>query len=56
MVCVERRAVGKGMASMPKDEIIGKATVREHFPIHEMSCIVTILSMCFTPLITNNVQ
>ena len=42
-VCVERIAVGSIAVSTPMLDIIGKATVSEHFPIHDMSCIDTIL-------------
>ena len=43
MVCVESTAVGRIAASIPIAEMTGSATVREHFPTHEMSWIVIIL-------------
>lgn len=42
-VCVESTAVGNIAASMPKEEMMGSATVKEHFPTQEMSWIVRIL-------------
>ena len=43
--------VGNIAVSMPMLEIIGSATVSEHFPIHDMSCIDTILFIIPSPLI-----
>jgi hypothetical protein len=40
---VDKTAVGKTEVSTPNAEIIGRATVKEHFPTQEMSCIVKIL-------------
>lgn len=37
MVCVESTAVGRIAASTPMAEIIGSATVKEHFPTHDIS-------------------
>ena len=36
-VCVDRTAVGSTEHSIPAAEIIGRATVNEHLPTHEMS-------------------
>ena len=36
-VCVERTQLGRIVHSRPVDEMIGSATVREHFPKQEMS-------------------
>ena len=38
-VCVDSTAVGITAHSAPVAEIIGNATVNEHLPKHEMSCI-----------------
>ena len=46
-VWVESTAVGKTDVSTPKAEIMGNATVREHFPTHDISCIVNILFILF---------
>jgi hypothetical protein len=43
IVWVESTAVGKIDASTPHAEMIGNATVKEHLPTQEMSCIVKIL-------------
>jgi len=43
MVCVLRTAVGRITVSIPMDDRIGSATVREHFPKQEISWIVRIL-------------
>ena len=48
-VCVESTAVGSPEHSMPTDEMIGSATVREHLPTQEMSWIARILSWCMGP-------
>ena len=48
-VCVESIDVGKIAVSTPILEIIGNATVSEHFPKHDMSCIDTILFISFPP-------
>ena len=42
-VCVDKTEVGKIAHSMPIAEISGRATVMEHLPKHDISCIVTIL-------------
>ena len=42
-VCVDKTAVGSTEASTPQAEIIGRATVNEHLPTHDISCIVKIL-------------
>ena len=38
-VWVDSTAVGITVHSAPTDEMIGSATVSEHLPKHEMSCI-----------------
>ena len=38
-VCVDKTAVGNTPHSTPHAEIIGSATVREHLPTQEISCI-----------------
>ena len=37
VVCVDSTAVGSTEHSTPMAEIMGNATVSEHFPTHEMS-------------------
>ena len=39
---VDNTAVGMTAVSTPQAEMIGKATVREHLPMQEMSWMVTI--------------
>ena len=41
-VWVDSTAVGMTAVSTPQAEMIGKATVREHLPMQEMSWMVTI--------------
>ena len=41
-VWVDNTAVGMTAVSTPQAEMIGKATVREHLPMQEMSWMVTI--------------
>ncbi len=55
-VCVESTAVGITLVSMPAAERIGSATVREHFPKHEMSwtartlfCLFAMIRTPFAP-------
>ena len=45
MVCVESTAVGITAVSIPIADSTGKATVNEHFPTQDISCIVTIFFM-----------
>ena len=40
-VWVERTVVGRTAHSMPAAEMMGRASVREHFPMPEMSWIVS---------------
>ena len=50
-VCVDSTAVGMTETSMPMAEIIGRATVSEHLPKPEISCMAAALlslSMCIT--------
>ena len=42
-VCVDSTAVGMTETSMPMAEIIGRATVSEHLPKPEISCIAAAL-------------
>ena len=44
-VCVLSTAVGRITVSIPMEDRIGSATVREHFPKQEMSWIVRIRFM-----------
>jgi hypothetical protein len=37
IVCVDKTAVGMIQVSTPMAEMIGRATVKEHLPKHEMS-------------------
>ena len=46
-VWVDKIAVGITAVSIPAAEIIGNATVKEHLPKHEISCIAAIL-FCFS--------
>ena len=48
-VWVESVAVGKIAASIPKEEMMGSATVSEHFPTQEISWIESILFINFVP-------
>jgi hypothetical protein len=41
-VCVESKAVGITLTSIPAADIIGSATVKEHLPKQDMSCIAKI--------------
>lgn len=52
LVCVDKTAVGTMAVSTPIAEIMGKATVREHFPMQEISCIVIILFIEYFPPFT----
>ena len=49
MVWVDRTAVGKMTVSEPRADMTGSAIVREHFPRHEMSCMVNTLFILTPP-------
>jgi hypothetical protein len=50
-VCVERIVVGTIQHSTPIADITGSATVIEHFPKHDMSCMVAILFIYLSSLV-----
>ena len=45
-VCTDRTAVGTMPHSTPIAEMMGKATVSEHLPTHDMSWMLAIRFMC----------